>query len=167
MLLRRDHSLQSLRIPYLRNLIICGSSVLIFSSLSCSSDLSLRLETDFLFVGRASFSREDTRDDPFPSSSLIEERWKGLKLLLSLIHLIAFTFSTDSVAKQKFWYTATAFLLIGLAFLGLKVTLEGLKSLWINPSGSNTSIESDTMNVLKARQKCESAKLKKISCRGN
>ena len=79
----------------------------------------------------------------------------GLNSLLSLIDFLALMWSTDSVATRflAFWYTETSFLLIRLAFLGLKMILGGLKSLGMNPSGSNNSIESDMMNVLKINQK--------------
>ena len=63
--------------------------------------------------------------------------------------------STESVATRllAFWYMATAFLLLRLAPLGLKVILGGLKSLGIKFSSSNKSIESDMMNVVKVNQK--------------
>ena len=66
----RDHSLKFLRIPYLRNVIHWGSSVLTFISLSlCISNLSLRLGSNFLFLGRPSFNLEYTREGLF---SIIE-----------------------------------------------------------------------------------------------
>ena len=96
-LLGRDHSLQFLRIPYLKNVMSCGLSVSIFNcQYFCNSKFCLTLGNNFLFLGRPSFSREVTREGLFPSSSLFDKR--------------IITFS-DSVAKRllAFWYTGTAF----------------------------------------------------------
>ena len=57
----------------MRKVINCGSSVSIFNYRSLwISNLSLRLGKDFLSFWRPSFKREETREDPCPSSSLID-----------------------------------------------------------------------------------------------
>ena len=109
-----------------------------FSSFSfCISNLSLRLRNDCLSVGKPPSNREDKREGHFQSPSLIDIRRDELISFLSLIDILALTLSTDSVATRffAFWYTETAFLLIRLALLGMKVVLGGLSSLGMNPSG--------------------------------
>ena len=85
--------------------------------------------------------------------------------MLSLIDFLALILSTDSIATRllAFWCTETAFLLIHFALLGLKVILWGLKSLGMHPPGSNKSIESNKMNVLKVIKKSESTKIKEYN----
>ena len=68
------------------------------------SSLALRLEID-LFFGRPSLSLVETREGPFPSSSLIDKRWERCMLLLSLIDFLTKLSSTDAVANLllEFW----------------------------------------------------------------
>ena len=70
-------------------------------------------------------------------------------LLLSVIDLLTELFSEDSVASNSFEFLhfATALLITFLAFLGVKVTFGGLKSMEINTSGSNKSMQLDMMNI--------------------
>ena len=79
---------------------------------------------------------------------------RGIKFITNLIDLLALVWSTDSVATplSAFWYKQTGFLLIRLPFQGLKMISGGLKSLGMNASGPNKSMESDMKNVLKYNQ---------------
>ena len=77
--------------------------------------------------------------------------------MLILFDFLALMWSSDSLATRllAFWYMEIAFLVIRVVLLDLKKTLGDHKSLGIKPSGSNKSMESDMMDVLKLNQRNE------------